>query len=82
MSENVGVSTSRNPKGLHALYRDNFTLTTPKFSFYVMMVIKISYEAWNLSPATISLIPRHKHMIHCIILINEADFKYPFLMYR
>jgi hypothetical protein len=26
MSENVGTSTSRNPKGLHGLYRDNFTL--------------------------------------------------------
>jgi hypothetical protein len=25
MSENVEVSTSRNPKGLHGLYRDNFT---------------------------------------------------------
>jgi hypothetical protein len=25
MSENVGPSTSRNPKGLHCLYRDNFT---------------------------------------------------------
>jgi hypothetical protein len=24
MSENVGASTSRNPKGLHGLYRDNF----------------------------------------------------------
>jgi hypothetical protein len=24
---NVGVSTSRNPKGLHGLYRDNFTVT-------------------------------------------------------
>jgi hypothetical protein len=27
MSENVGASTSRNPKGLHGLYRDNFTFT-------------------------------------------------------
>jgi hypothetical protein len=27
MSENVGASTSRNPKGLHALYGDNFTFT-------------------------------------------------------
>jgi hypothetical protein len=27
MSENVGASTSRNPKGLHCLYRDNFTFT-------------------------------------------------------
>jgi hypothetical protein len=25
-SENVGASTSRNPKGIHGLYRDNFTL--------------------------------------------------------
>jgi hypothetical protein len=25
MSENVGASTSRNPKGLHGLYKDNFT---------------------------------------------------------
>jgi hypothetical protein len=25
MSENVGASTSDNPKGLHGLYRDNFT---------------------------------------------------------
>jgi hypothetical protein len=25
VSENVGASTSRNPKGLHGLYRDNFT---------------------------------------------------------
>jgi hypothetical protein len=27
MSENVGASTSRNPKGLHGLYKDNFTFT-------------------------------------------------------
>jgi hypothetical protein len=25
MSENVGASTSLKPKGLHGLYRDNFT---------------------------------------------------------
>jgi hypothetical protein len=33
MSENVGASTSRNPKGLHGLYRDNFT-----FLFYVQVM--------------------------------------------
>jgi hypothetical protein len=27
MSENVGASNSRNPKGLHGLYRDKFTIT-------------------------------------------------------
>jgi hypothetical protein len=26
MSEKVGASTSRKPKGFHGLYRDNFTL--------------------------------------------------------
>jgi hypothetical protein len=28
MSENVEDSTSRNPKGLHGLYRDKFTFTS------------------------------------------------------
>jgi hypothetical protein len=28
MSENVGASTSRKPKGLHGLYRNNFTFFT------------------------------------------------------
>jgi hypothetical protein len=28
MSENVGASTSRNPKGLHGLHRGNFTFIT------------------------------------------------------
>jgi hypothetical protein len=28
MSENVGASTSRNPKDLHGLYMDNFTFTS------------------------------------------------------
>jgi hypothetical protein len=27
VSENVGASTSRNPKGLHGLYGDNFIIT-------------------------------------------------------
>jgi hypothetical protein len=30
MSENVGASTSRNPKGLYSLYRDNFTFMVNK----------------------------------------------------
>jgi hypothetical protein len=36
MSENVGAPTSRNPKGLHGLYRDSFTFipyTTPGKQF-------------------------------------------------
>jgi hypothetical protein len=37
MSENVGASTSRNPKGLHGLYGDNFTLPyrmSGKYTFF------------------------------------------------
>jgi hypothetical protein len=33
MSENVEASTSRNPKGLHGLYRENCTFT---FTFSYM----------------------------------------------
>jgi hypothetical protein len=35
MSENVGASTSRNPKGLHGLYREDFTL------FYFLYIRKV-----------------------------------------
>jgi hypothetical protein len=44
MSENVGASTSCNPKGLHGLYRDNFTFT---FTYYLcnFMKLSISWEA-------------------------------------
>jgi hypothetical protein len=38
MSENVGASTSRNPKGLHGLYRDNFT--------YVMSELEETEKEW------------------------------------
>jgi hypothetical protein len=31
MSKNVGASNSRNPKGLHGLYRDKFTFTFTHF---------------------------------------------------
>jgi hypothetical protein len=36
MCENVGASTSRNPKCLHCLYRDNFTL--PYHSSYTVLL--------------------------------------------
>jgi hypothetical protein len=35
MSENVGASTSRNPKGLHSLYGDNFTFTLQYYGHYL-----------------------------------------------
>jgi hypothetical protein len=34
MSENVGASTSRNPKGLHGLYGDNFTLPPTLLNYF------------------------------------------------
>jgi hypothetical protein len=50
MSENVGASTSRNPKGLHGLYRDNFTLPhnnsiynfSPLFKMFPQRIIRCS----------------------------------------
>jgi hypothetical protein len=35
MSANVGTSTSRNPKGLHGLYRDNFTFYISMYADYL-----------------------------------------------
>jgi hypothetical protein len=37
MSENVGASTSINPKGLHGLKGDNFTLHLPRERPYVRL---------------------------------------------
>jgi hypothetical protein len=31
MSENVEASTSHSPKGIHGLYRDNFTFTFTEY---------------------------------------------------
>jgi hypothetical protein len=39
LSENVGTLTSRNPKGLHGLYRDNSTLLI----IYVVKVIQLGH---------------------------------------
>jgi hypothetical protein len=36
MSENVGASASRNPKGFHGLYRKNFTLPLHKGNIETM----------------------------------------------
>jgi hypothetical protein len=46
MSENVGASTFRNPKGLHGLYGDNFTLPYLQVT-YVMAVNHQSGKMWN-----------------------------------
>jgi hypothetical protein len=41
---NVGASTSRNPKGLHGLYRDNFT-----FTFIILLLVLYGCETWSLT---------------------------------
>jgi hypothetical protein len=43
MSENVGASTSRNPKGLHGLYRDNFTLP---YMFWNLVLDILRIKGW------------------------------------
>jgi hypothetical protein len=52
MSENVGASTSRNPKGLHGLYRDNVTSIAVKTSSFLFLNItkrKELYKTWKIS---------------------------------
>jgi hypothetical protein len=46
MSENVGASTSCSPKGLHGLYRDNFTLFTTLYQ-ESFISLTTSYEKTN-----------------------------------
>jgi hypothetical protein len=45
MSEDVGASTSRNPKGLHGLYGDNFT-----FKFLGQLIITLRGVVKGLHP--------------------------------
>jgi hypothetical protein len=51
MSENVGASTSHKPKGLHGLYRDNFTFTLPYLIMnnpvYIYLHV-IYFELWSV----------------------------------
>jgi hypothetical protein len=50
MSEIVGASTSRNPKGLHGLYRDNFTfflLDGGELLFICLMRFAYGERKWN-----------------------------------
>jgi hypothetical protein len=39
MSENVGASTSRNPKSLHGLYRDNYTFTFSSGRTLILIIV-------------------------------------------
>jgi hypothetical protein len=50
MSENVVASTSRNPKGLRGLYRDNFTLP-----FTLLAYIFISFASLFIPLSFVSL---------------------------
>jgi hypothetical protein len=42
LSENVGASTSRNPKGLHGLYKENFT-------FFLHVFVSNHFQKLKLS---------------------------------
>jgi hypothetical protein len=62
MSENVGASISRNPKGLHGLYGDNFTFTLlfipedkfilPEIRLFFSELNSIIYQKMEISITT------------------------------
>jgi hypothetical protein len=63
MSENVGASISRNPKGLHGLHGDNFTL--PMVHYLIFPFLK--HQDTILGVTSIS-------MMWFIILFNSEYF--------
>jgi hypothetical protein len=68
MSENVGASTARNPKGLHGLYRDSFI-----FAFTVMNEHSDKLYTHNMSLNTIFLKIRNVTSQDNLLAFIETD---------
>jgi hypothetical protein len=63
MSEFVGASTSRNPKGLHGLYRENFTLPFHRLTlaqFHETLEIKYNLLLQIIIPLILLLLQEEK----------------------
>jgi hypothetical protein len=58
MSENVGASTSRNTKGLHGLYRENFTFLLEFIDSGLKSCMAIGARAYRCGVLSICL---HHH---------------------
>jgi hypothetical protein len=81
MSENVGASTSRNPKGLHGLYRDKFTLPLPA-STGILFVLFFDAEDGNgillrniTTVFELHNVTSHKVILTFFFLNNSLSFK-------
>jgi hypothetical protein len=67
MSENVGASTSCNPKGLHSLYGHNFTLPSI-YSFYLIFTL-LSHNTTGMAQQGIlaaSILLKVRSLYSCI----------------
>jgi hypothetical protein len=77
MSENVIAPTSRNPKSLHGLYRDNFTFTsshnrTESVSFSSAYFPEVRF--CDLHAVSLSVNPRYKKELRGLSLqANYTD---------
>jgi hypothetical protein len=56
MSENVGASTSRNPKGLHSLHKDKFTLTFTLYILHSLSKICHCPTQWKITNSEFAII--------------------------
>jgi hypothetical protein len=86
MPENVGASTSRNPKGLHGLYRDNFFLPLyfmaslrQKVLNYIL--INFAYEARENSIVKSFVISPHTTEMMNERILNGQIVKYAWKSY-
>jgi hypothetical protein len=75
MSENVGVSSSRNPKGLHGLYRENFTFTILPYLFLHLRYFHF-HSALCSNPLSHKIIsPFHKVFIPSFLPLLQWSFQ-------
>jgi hypothetical protein len=76
MSENVGASTCRNPKGLHGLYRVNFTLPFTLLTYFRHNETQDCYSHFNLYSRHVSAVYGHHQVsslcqtVYCTACLN------------
>jgi hypothetical protein len=81
MSENVGASTSRNPKGLHGLYRENFTFTFTLLWHHISVSF-ISMLQVNISCTNQPLFYHDRMVYGFVVKSSVVEELYPWLFPR
>jgi hypothetical protein len=79
MSDIVGVSNSRKPKGPHGLYRDNFSFIPRDLSELMTANWEIG---WNNIESTSLMWQNNSYSVHtCFVTAAKSRLKAHFLLY-